>query len=128
MSDEKDLIVGICLVFSIVSLVLSFWNAFRKLPEIERFSPLGLQIWLILLFSTPLLHGSPREYFWLLIWTIFRCLFSVGCARLLRHLGDNASKIFAFVLFVESASRLTLGFLNYASSCYSHYNHFVWKP
>ena len=82
MSDEKDLIVGICLVFAITALVLSLWNAFRKLQEIERFFPLGLQVILLWLVLTPLLHGSPGEHFRLLARTFFWFLFSVVWAIL----------------------------------------------
>jgi hypothetical protein len=128
MPDEEELIRGICFEFAISAVLLSIWNAFRRLSPLDRFSPLGLQIIGFLLTAAPFTHGFPSENFKILVWIFFWFLLSVSYAGHLTFSPDTSSRILAFVLFVESASLLTDVFLDYAGSCYWYYGHFVWNP
>ena len=58
---SDDLADSIVIVFSVATLALAFWIAFRKAPFLQRFFPLILQFLILCTILIPSLHGWPNE-------------------------------------------------------------------
>jgi hypothetical protein len=67
LMDTMDIVEGtlggiffLCLM---VSMALSLWNFLRKLPPIDRYPPLALQLFIFVFGFIPSPHGTPSELF-----------------------------------------------------------------
>lgn len=84
--NSKDLVVLIVVVCFFVSFALSIRTACLKLPFFDRFSPIILQIIIAVITLLPVMHGSPGEWFGVMILIFWWSLFAfVSAYRLYRH-------------------------------------------
>jgi hypothetical protein len=123
--DIVALIVMLCLL---VSLVLSLWNMRRRFPFVDRFLPVILQVFILVVALVPSLHGHPRELFVPMILTFLWSVFAIVSSYRLYHIRVGTFRVLGVSQFVESVGMVFLVMLGYTHACYFYYGHLVWNP
>ena len=110
--DPFVLVIVICFL---ISITLSIRAAFMKLPFFDRFSPVILQIFIAGISVLPLLHGSPHEWFSVMIVVFCWSLLAFISSYRLYRLPIRTLKILAFSQFTGTVGSLLLALLNYVN-------------
>jgi len=113
---------------SVICFLLSFVIVCRKLPVIDRISPMSLQLAFCYLFILSFTHGFPREEFNGMIFALAWALFANINAYRIYRTSMPLTRLFALLEFVQSACTLWLTVLGYISACWRYYGRLVWNP
>ena len=113
--NSQDPFVLITVACFVVCLALSIRTFFMKLVFFDRFSPIILQLLIAVISVLPLLHGSPDEWFEVLVIVFCWSLFALVSSYRLYRLPIRTLKILGFLQFVETVANLLLALFNYGS-------------
>ena len=126
--DTEDLVTWIVMLCFFASLVLSLWNMRRRFPFIDRFFPLILQVFILVVSFIPSLHGYPRELFPPMMLTFLWALCAIASSYRIYHMQVGTFRVLGVSQFVEVVGVVLLVALNYADACYFYYGHLIWNP
>ncbi len=126
MSSE-DIVDCLVLISYTASFLLSLIVAFRKLPRIHRIFPIVWQIAFLVTFI-PMLHGFPREWFFVLVITFIWSVAALISSYFLYRQSVMPAKILAFFQFIQSVSAVLITAVGYIGACWRYYGHVVWNP
>lgn len=123
-----DIVTWIVMLCFLASLLLSLWNMRQRFPFVDRFFPVILQFFILVVSLIPSLHGHPRELFGPMILTFLWAVFAVASSYRLYHIRVGTFRVLGVSQFVESVGMVLLVMLGYAHACYFYYGHLVWNP
>ena len=127
MQNENPVALIVIACFC-ASFVLSIRVACLKLNYFDRFSSFLSQVGIAVISLLPLMHGSPHEWFSVLILVICWSAFAFVSTWRLYRIPIITVKILVFSQFVEIVANLLLALFNYIDACWAWRGHFIWNP
>jgi hypothetical protein len=126
--STDDITGWVVMLCFIISLLLSLWNVRLKLPFADRYLPVMLQVFIIVVALIPSLHGHPSELFVPMILTVVWSVIAIASSYRLYRLRARTLRVLGVSQFVESVGTVGLAILGYAHACYFYYGNLVWRP